>query len=110
MLFLASQTGAILAQEAESSGGGSALGFLFPIVILGGLFYMLLIRPQRRRQRQMTEIRAAVEIGDEVRTVGGIYGRVTDIRDSDIVIDVGGGTTLRIAARAIAERLGDPEE
>lgn len=110
VLFLVSQTGAILAQDADSSSGGSALGFLFPIVILGGLFYMLLIRPQRRRQRRMTEIHAAVEIGDEVRTVGGIYGRVTDIRDADIVIDVGGGTTLRIAARAIAERLGDPAE
>lgn len=110
MLFLTMQTGAILAQEAETSSGGSALGFLFPVVILGGLFYMLLIRPQRRRQRRMTEIHSSVQVGDEIRTVGGIYGHVTEIRDADIVIDVGSGTTLRVAARAIAERLGDPAE
>ncbi len=110
MLYLVSQAGIVLAQESEPSSGGSALGFLLPLVILGGLFYFLLIMPQRRRQKQMQELRAAMEIGDEIRTVGGIYGRITNLTDADVIIDIGGGTTLRVAKRAIAERLGDDTE
>ncbi|MFQ5553926.1 MAG: preprotein translocase subunit YajC [Acidimicrobiia bacterium] len=106
-MLLTTIAGIVLAAETDSSSGGSAVGFLLPLVVLGGLFYMLLIKPQRRRQKAMDELREAMEIGDEIRTVGGIYGRVTNITDGDIVIDIGGGTTLRVARRAVAERLGE---
>ena len=107
MLLLNIIAGVVLAAETDSSSGNSAASFLLPLVVLGGLFYVLLILPQRRRQKSMQQLRDAMEIGDEVRTVGGIYGRVTNITEGDIVIDVGGGTTLRVARRAVAERLGD---
>ena len=95
----------VLAADADKP-GGSLLSFLLPLVILGGLFYFLLILPQRRRQRQMQSLRDKMQVGDEVRTIGGIYGRVTSMTDVEVVIDVGNGTTLRVARRAIAERLG----
>ena len=47
---------------------------------------------------------------DDIVTVGGIYGRVTAVTDDDVTIDVGGGTELRLARRAIAERIGDDAE
>ena len=109
MLHVAMEAGHVLAQESESA-SGSDFSFLFILVIMGGLFYLLLIRPQRKRQRQMQELVQSIEVGDEVRTVGGIYGRVETTTDADIIIDVGNGTTLRIARRAIAERLGVTEE
>ncbi len=65
----------------------------------------MLIMPQRRRVKAMDELRRSIEIGDEVRTIGGIYGVVRSIEDEDMVIDVGGGTTLRVTRRAIAEKL-----
>lgn len=110
MLHVAMEAGLVLAQESESTSGGSDLSFLFVLVIMGGLFYLLLIRPQRKRQRQMQELTSSIEVGDEVRTVGGIYGRVETTTDADIIIDVGNGNTLRIARRAIAERLGVTDE
>jgi preprotein translocase subunit YajC len=74
------------------------------------LFYVLLILPQRRRQKQSQQLQSAITVGDDVRTVGGIFGTVRAEDDETFTIDVGGGTTMRIAKRAVAERLGDDTE
>ncbi len=92
---------------AQSEGGSSALGFLLPIVVLGGLFYLLLVMPQRRRAKKSKELRDSIGVGDQVRTIGGIYGTVRSEDDESFMIDIGGGSTMRIAKRAIAERVGD---
>ncbi len=93
----------------SGAGSGSLVGLLLPLVVIGGLFYFMLIMPQRRRIRQAEAMRGAVSVGDAVRTIGGIYGTVRSIDEDEIVLDVGGGTTLRILRRAIAERLGGDE-
>jgi preprotein translocase subunit YajC len=85
------------------------LGLLLPLIIFGGLFYVALILPQRRRQKQMQELRNSVQVGDQIRTIGGILGRVSRIDGDEVVIDVGGGTNLSITSRAIAEKLGEKE-
>lgn len=102
-----SLSGIVLAQE---SSGTNILGFLFPLVILGGLFYVLLILPQRRRAKAAKELRESVAVGDEIRTVGGIYGTIRSEDEESFVIDVGGGNTMRIAKRAVAERVEDDTE
>ncbi len=95
----------LLAFQDNGEASGSLVGFLLPLIIIGGLFYFMLIMPQRRRVKAMDELRRSIEVGDEVRTVGGIYGVVRSIEDEDMVIDVGGGTMLRVAKRAVAEKL-----
>lgn len=110
MPYHAILTGLLLAAEEGGEQTGSLLGLLLPLIIFGGLFYVALILPQRRRQRQMQELRNSVEVGDQIRTIGGILGRVTRIDGDEAVIDVGGGTNLTITVRAVAEKLGDKEE
>lgn len=95
---------------AQSESGGSALGFLLPIAVLGGLFYLLLIMPQRRRAKKAQELRDSIGVGDQVRTIGGIYGTVRSEDDESFTIDIGGGSTMRIAKRAVADRVGDDSE
>ncbi len=107
MFQLVGVFGIVVAQEAEAT---NWLGFLFPLVILGGLFYVLLILPQRRRKKQAEELQGAITVGDDVRTVGGIFGTIRVEDDESFTIDIGGGTTMRIAKKAIAERLGDDTE
>lgn len=102
MFSLADQL--IVAQEGAD--GGSAIAFLLPLLILGGLFYVLLILPQRRRAKKMDQMRAEIGIGDDVRTIGGIIGTVVDDDDETFTIDIG-GQTMRVVKRAIAERMGD---
>ena len=107
MLNLSSVSTIVIAQTESS---GSALGFLLPIAVLGGLFYLLLVLPHRRRAKKAQELRASIEIGDEVRTIGGIYGTIRSEDDDTFTLDIGGGSTMRVAKRAISERVGDDSE
>jgi preprotein translocase subunit YajC len=96
---------------AQTEGGGSnAIGFLLPLVILGGLFYFMLVMPQRRRAKKAKELRQSITVGDEIRTIGGIFGTVRSEDDDSFIIDIGGGSTMRIAKQAVAERTGDDTE
>lgn len=110
MLELAIQGGLILAQESDGTSQSNPLAFLLPLVILGGLFYVILILPQRRRMKQAQQMRDSIGIGDEVRTVGGIYGTVREEIGETFLLDLGAGTTIRIAKRAVAERMEADEE
>ena len=89
---------------AQAEGGSSILGFLLPIAILGAVFYLLLVMPQRKRAKKAQALRDSLGIGDEVRTIGGIYGIIREEDDASFTLDIGGGTTMRISKRAIAER------
>ena len=107
MLVLSSVLSVVIAQ---TEGGSSIIGFLLPIAILGGLFYLLLILPQRRRAKKAQELRDSISVGDEIRTIGGIYGRIRSEDDESFTIDIGGGSTMRISRRAVSERLGEDAE
>lgn len=107
VLYLAMQSALILAQEAEGGDAqGSGLASLVMIALIVGGGYLLFIRPQRKRMRAMEDLRASVEVGSEIRTVGGIYGTVLEMDDEVVVLDIGGGGRLRIARRAVAEKVG----
>ena len=107
MLCLSSILAVVIAQTES---GSSLVGFLLPIAILGGLFYLLLIMPQRRRAKKAQELRDSIAVGDEIRTIGGIYGTIRSEDDESFTIDLGGGSTMRISRRAVAERIGDDSE
>lgn len=66
--------------------------------------------PQRRRAKKSKELRDSIAVGDEVRTIGGIYGTIRSEDDESFTIDIGGGSTMRISRRAVAERIGDDSE
>jgi preprotein translocase subunit YajC len=72
--------------------------------------WLLLIRPQRRKQQEQQDLLSNVQIGDEIVTAGGIYGTVTDVDDSDVTVEIAPGTNVRMAKRAIAGILTDEEE
>ena len=110
MPYHAILTGLLLATDETTDSTGSLLGLLLPLIIFGGLFYVALILPQRRRQKQMQNLRDSVAVGDQVRTIGGILGRVTRLEGEEASIDVGGGTILNLTVRAIAEKIGDGQE
>jgi preprotein translocase subunit YajC len=104
----------ILAQSSDgtSSSGGSLLSLLFPLVLLGGVFYFLLLRPNRTRQRQQQSLLESLKVGDEVMTAGGIFGTLKDIDEEDdtVTVEIAPGTEVRMLRRAIAQRLVDEPE
>ncbi len=98
---------AILAQQTQAN---PIVAFL-PLLLMGVVFYFLLIRPQSQRRRAQMQMQSDVEVGDEVVTTAGIYGTVTDIDDDFgiVTVEVAPGTEIRMARAAIAQRLVDDE-
>ncbi len=88
-------------------GGLGGLAQLLPLVLIIAVFYMLLIRPQQKRQKQLQETIAGLKIGDRVVTTGGIIGRITTVKDSSFLILTAEKSMLEIARSAIADI--DPE-
>ena len=73
------------------------------------LLWVLLIRPQRQRQQKQQQLLLSVEPGDEILTVGGLYGIVRDI-DEDFIVEIAEGIQVRIARRAVGGVVPDEEE
>jgi len=99
-----------LTAASSTSSGGSAFAALLPIVLIIGVFYFLMIRPNQRRTRQQRELVNAVDVGDEVLTIGGIYGTVRSLHDDEVSIEVAPGVEMRFLKSAIAKRLTFEEE
>ena len=95
-----------------SDGGGNIIGFLLPLVLMGGLFYFLLIRPQQKRARAQAQLLSSIEIGDEVMTAGGLIGTVVRIDDEDdiVTVEIAPGVQARMIRRAISQKLTDDDE
>jgi preprotein translocase subunit YajC len=77
---------------------------------MGGLFYFLLIRPQQRRTRAQRDLASELSIGDEVLTLGGMYGTVRDVDDDSVTVEISPGTNVRMLKQGIARRLTEDEE
>ena len=100
----------VLFAATSSSSSGSAAGLVVPLVLMGGLFYFLLIRPQQRRTRAQRELSSELGIGDEVLTLGGMYGVIKDVDDESVTVEISPGTNVRMLKQGIARRLTEDED
>lgn len=91
----------ILAQEDGSS---TVVTLILYAAILGGIFWFLIIRPNRTRLKRHQNLMATLAVGDNVQTAGGLYGIIRSIDEESAVIEVEDGGTLRVARRAIAAK------
>ena len=83
-------------------GGAGGLGFLLPMILVFGVFYLLLIRPQQRKQRELQATIAQLKAGDRVVTTGGVVGKITEVRETSFLIRSAEKTILEIARTAVA--------
>ena len=91
-------------------GGLGALGGLLPMLLIIGVFYMLLIRPQQKRQRELQQTIAELKAGDRVVTTGGVIGTITSVKDTSFLIRSADKSILEIARSAIAGIEGNEEK
>ena len=85
------------------------MGYLIPIIVLFFLLWLLVIRPQRRRQLQQLEMQDDLHLDDEVITAGGIHGYVKQLDNSVLTIEIAPEVRVRVDRRAIAGKVR-PEE
>ncbi|MGR8920233.1 MAG: preprotein translocase subunit YajC [Gammaproteobacteria bacterium] len=79
------------------------LASFLPLIILFAVFYLFLIRPQLKRQKEHTKMVQALEKGDEVVTNGGLLGRITEVGENFVKLDVAKGTEVKVQRNAIAQ-------
>ena len=88
--------------EFFTEGMGGTIVFL---ALMFGMVYFVLIRPQRKRQREHDELTSELKKGDKVRTAGGIYGVLENVSDETVTMKVESGSTMRVAKDSVVSRL-----
>jgi preprotein translocase subunit YajC len=85
---------------AAGADAGGLMSFL-PLILMFGVLYFIMIRPQMRRQKETKAMLAALSVGDEVLTGGGIFGKVTAIKDDVVTVEIAANTQVQMQKGAI---------
>lgn len=95
---------------AEAGGPMAMVATFLPLVLMFVVFYFLLIRPQKKRDKEVQKMRESIEVADEIVTIGGIIGRIVSIKDETVVIETAGDRSkIRIARWAIQQNVSATE-
>jgi preprotein translocase subunit YajC len=92
-------------QQQTGSGQGGALTYLMqfaPLILIFAVFYLLLIRPQQKKQRAVQEMIENLKKGDKVITTGGMYATVVDIKEKTVLLKIGDNGKVEFLKNAIA--------
>ena len=95
----------LMGQPAGAGGQTNPLLTFLPLILVFVVFYFFMIRPQMKKQKEMTNYRSSLKKGDKIVTTGGIYGRIYEVKDNYVTIDVGGDVKLKVDKSAL---LKDP--
>jgi preprotein translocase subunit YajC len=79
-----------------AAGGGNMSMTLLMIVAMIAIFYFLMIRPQQKRQKEVQRAREAMKVGDKVVTAGGIHGRIKEVCETSMLLEVDEGVRIRV--------------
>jgi preprotein translocase subunit YajC len=85
----------------QDAGGGSLVWSLLPFVLIFGIFYFLVILPQKRQKQQLQDMIAQLKNGDEIVTNGGVIGTIKEIRETSYVIQSAEKSFIEIGKQAV---------
>ncbi|MBV5312692.1 MAG: preprotein translocase subunit YajC [Prolixibacteraceae bacterium] len=95
-----------MAQPAQGAEANPIMTFL-PLVLIIVVFYFFMIRPQMKRQKELATFRNSLEKGDKVVTTGGIYGKILEIKDNTVLLQVDDNVKIRVDKAAIVKDMSD---
>ncbi len=95
---------------AQGAGGGNPLKAFMPMIIIFGIFYFMMIRPQQRKEKARRALIDNVKTGDKVLFSGGILGTVTNTKESTVIMKIAEGIKIEVARGAIAKILDKGEK
>ncbi|MDR1356893.1 MAG: preprotein translocase subunit YajC [Tannerellaceae bacterium] len=93
-----------------TTGGSSGIVSFLPIIAIVVIFYFFMIRPQQKRQKDIQKAREAIKQGDRVVTAGGIYGRVKEISDKHMQLEIAEGVRIRIDKNSVFASSEDAQQ
>ncbi len=90
---------------AQGAQQGDPFGFFIPMIIIFVAFWFLLIRPQQKKQKAHAELVAALNVGDEVMTAGGLLGKVTNVTEHYAAVEIADNTIIKIQKASVSQVL-----
>ncbi len=84
----------LLMASPEGQGGG--FGAFIPLLLVIVIFYFFMIRPQMKRQKEVRNFRESLKKGDKVLTIGGIYGKVVEIQETTIILEIADNVRIKV--------------
>ena len=98
------------AQAAASTGGQGLIVQLLPLILIFGIMYFLMIRPQQKKVKQHQAMVAAVRKGDQIVTAGGLIGKVTKVNtDNEVEVEISSGVKVKVVQHTISQVLNKTE-
>ena len=91
------------AQDAGAAGSGGAWMQLLPLVLIFVVFYFLLIRPQTKRAKEHREMVGKLQVGDEVVTNGGMLGRITEVGDNFMTLEIATNVSIKVQKTQVSQ-------
>lgn len=89
--------------------GGEGGSQIIMLILILGVFYFFMIRPQMKKQKELKNFRKNLSTGDKVVTIGGIHGEVLEINDTNILLKCEGGTKLRVDKSAVSTGMDEQQ-
>ena len=96
----------MLTLQAQATQGGGMMSFL-PLILIVIVFWFFMIRPQMKRQKELRKYRESLQKGDKVMTTGGIFGKIVEIYDFTVIIEVESQARLKVSKEAIVKDMTD---
>lgn len=81
--------------------GGGGMSFIFMMIAIFAIMYFLMIRPQNKKQKQIQNFRKNLEVGQEVVTAGGIYGKIKELEDTKVILEIAPSVKITIDRNSI---------
>jgi len=88
---------------APSGGEGGGISQFLPLILIVVVFYFFMIRPQMKKQKETKKFRESLQNGDEVVTVGGLYGKVFDVQDTYVMLEIDKGVRVKVDKSAVVK-------
>lgn len=82
-------------------GGGSSLSFIIMMVAIFAIMYFFMIRPQNKKQKEIANFRKNLEVGQSVITAGGIYGKVKELEDNAVIVEIAPSVKIKVDRNSI---------
>lgn len=83
------------------SQGGADYSFLIMMVAIFAIMYFFMIRPQNKKQKEIAKFRKSLEVGQSVVTAGGIYGKIKEVEDNTVVVEIAAGVKIKVDKNSI---------
>jgi preprotein translocase subunit YajC len=96
----------LMAQPAAQGQQNPLMGFL-PLILIIVVFYFFMIRPQMKRQKELKAFRESLAKGDKVVTTGGIYGKIVEVKDNYVLLEVDDNVKIRVDKAAVIKDMSD---